>query len=513
MSQGVAALTAFMGDSGEEDRFFREMMDALPVAVYVTDAEGRLTYFNRAAVQLSGRVPVLGTDRWCVTWKLFSSDGAPLPHDQCPMAVALKGGEAPLDIECIAERPDGTRFWFTPRLAVRRDAQGRITAGINLLFDITARKNAEIEAAEHFRAIVETTPECVQLVAPDGTLLFMNTPGLAMFDASSPQALIGKKIYNLIAAEDRDRYRHFNERICAGEKGALEFDVVGLHGRRSRMETHAAPLRQAGGVTVQLGITRNITERKRNERAVQLLSAIVDSSNDAIISKDLNGTITSWNKSAERLFGYTAPEAVGQSITMLIPPDRQNEEPDILAHLRRGERIQQFETVRRRKDGVLLDVALTISPVKDSEGNVVGASKVARDITESKRSEAALLASEARFRQLADAMPQIVWTARGDGTRDYYNERWYQFSGFSPDMPGDASWLHILHPDDIERSVESWKSAVQSGSAFNIEYRLWDRREHRWRWFVDRALPVRDAGGNIVKWFGSSIDIDDQKAH
>jgi len=163
-----------------------------------------------------------------------------------------------------------------------------------------------------------------------------------------------------------------------------------------------------------LAITRDITDRKRADDASLLLSAIVDSSDDAILSKDLNGVITSWNKSAERVFGYTAAEAVGQYVaTLLIPADRQEEEPHILARLRAGERVDHFETKRRRKDGTLLDISLTISPVKDSWGRIIGASKIARDISENKRLQGVLLASEARFRQLADAMPQIVDCAPG----------------------------------------------------------------------------------------------------
>ena len=261
----------------------REILDALPVALYITDAEGRLTYFNSAAVALSGRAPELGVDKWCVTWKIFLADGTPLPHDQCPMAVALKGGEIVEGIECLAERPDGTRFWFTPYPAVLRDSQGRITGGINLLVDITSRK--------------------------------------------------------------------------------LEQDKA----------------RQAG----------------------LLLGAIVDSSDDAIISKDLNGTITSWNKSAERLFGYTAEEIIGRPVTLLIPPDRLEEEPRIIARLKAGERVDHFETIRRRKDGTLLDISLTISPVRDAKGNIIGASKIARDITERRHAEAEILRANRDLEQFA----------------------------------------------------------------------------------------------------------------
>ena len=135
-----------------------------------------------------------------------------------------------------------------------------------------------------------------------------------------------------------------------------------------------------------------------------LLAAIVDSSDDAIVSKNLNGIISSWNKSAERLFGYRASEAIGQHITLIIPREHRDEEIMILERLKRGERVDHFETVRIRKDGTTLEVSLTISPVKDSSGRVVGASKVARDITEQKRIERALRQSEERLRELAQGL-------------------------------------------------------------------------------------------------------------
>ncbi|HWB82597.1 MAG TPA: PAS domain S-box protein [Bryobacteraceae bacterium] len=685
----VKALTALFAAGTEAGGLFRTMAEALPVAIYMTDSAGRLTYFNDAAIKLSGGELELGAAHWCMAWKLFLPDGAPLPYEECPIALALKGESALTGIECMAERPDGTRFWFTPYSAVLRDSEGRITGGIHLLVDITKGKNAKIEANEQFRAIVETTPECVKIVKPDGTLLFMNAPGLALVGAATPEAVIGKSIYDLIAPEDRDRFRKFNERVCGGAKAVLEFDIISLQGVRGHMESHAAPFRHVDGSIVQLAITRNMTRRVDDERASLLLKAIVDSSDDAIISKDLDGTITSWNKSAERIFGYTAKEAIGQSITILIPDDRLDEETNILSRLRRGERVDHFETIRRRKDGALLDVSLTISPVKDAQGIDIGASKIARDVSESKRTErairtlnaqlttdlsamtrmqllstrlmqvedfpvlldeilgtgveitgsdmgniqlledgvlkiaahrgfgasfldffrhvhageaacglamqsgarvivedivvspifagtpalavmlgagvrsvqstplvsrggqvlgifsthyrsprkpgdrelrlmdilarqtadlierkraeAALLASEARFRQLADAMPQIVWTTRPDGYCDYFNERWYQFSGFDRHTFGDQGWQPILHPEDLPACREAWSTAIATGNLFNIEYRFWDRQEFRWRWFMSRALPVRDAGGHIVKWFGSSTDIDDQK--
>jgi PAS domain S-box-containing protein len=184
-------------------------------------------------------------------------------------------------------------------------------------------------------------------------------------------------------------------------------DILTLIRQRKDVQNHEARLRCRDGsiktvLIDSIGVwrddeyvhthcfTRDITEQRSAELASRHLAAIVESSDDAILSKDLNGVITSWNRGAERIFGYTADETVGRPVTILIPPDRLREEVEILARLRRGERVDHFETLRRCKDGRLLNVSLTISPVLDSRGRIVGASKIARDITEKKRAEAAL---------------------------------------------------------------------------------------------------------------------------
>jgi PAS domain S-box-containing protein len=243
-----------------------EILESLAVAVYITDAEGRITFYNQAAADLWGHRPRLGTDSWCGSWRLYWPDGAPMAHHECPMAIAIKEGRPIRDVEAVLERPDGVRITFRPYPTPLKDEAGRVIGAINLLIDLTSMKQAEIESAR--------------------------------------------------------------------------------------------------------------------------LAAIVVSSDDAIVGKTLEGRVTSWNAGATRIFGYEAQEMIGQSITKIIPPELRQEEDVILAKLKRGEHIDHYETVRMAKDGRRLNISLSVSPVLDKTGRIIGASKIARDITERKRVEA-----------------------------------------------------------------------------------------------------------------------------
>lgn len=324
----------------DNERQLRDLIEAMPAAVYTTDAEGHITMFNRAAVEFSGRTPQIGTDSWCVTWKLYWPDGTRLPHDQCPMALALKEGRALRGYEAIAERPDGTRVNFMPFPTPLHDKDGRLVGAVNMLVDITERKKAEEASAR--------------------------------------------------------------------------------------------------------------------------LAAIVKSSSDAIISKDLNGIIKTWNSAAERVFGYSAEEIVGKSIITLIPPERQHEEAEILRRIRSGQMVEHFETVRQRKDGGLFDVSLTISPVRNSRGEIVGASKILRDISEQKRDARRLQQRRERLEFLSETLGDLLNASNPAaiirdllpkmatrlGADTYFN--------YMVDKDGNGLKLQAYSgiPEDVARSIE-----------------------------------------------------------
>jgi PAS domain S-box-containing protein len=195
-------------------------------------------------------------------------------------------------------------------------------------------------------------------------------------------------------------------------------------GSRVKLSPHATLLYDASGnVTGAVNWLEDVTDRERSDVYAQRLAAIVENSNDAVISKDVNGIINSWNQGAQRLFGYSAEDVVGKSITILIPPDRLDEERTILERIRRGENVEHYETVRRRKDGTVVDISLTVSPVRNAEGKIVGASKVARDITENKRAQQQrdLLLREMIHRTknlLSIAASLVVLGGRSARTRD-----------------------------------------------------------------------------------------------
>ena len=190
------------------------------------------------------------------------------------------------------------------------------------------------------------------------------------------------------------------------------------------------------------------------------LSAIVDSSTDAIVSKDVFGVIESWNKSAERMFGYTADEAIGQSIRMIIPPERQHEEDRILSRIRQGQRVEHFGTVRRHKHGHLIDISLTISPIIDEKGKIVGASKIARDITLQKQSERALLEYQQRLAVTLESIGNAVITTDTKQRITFVNAAAEALLGYSQGALNDRPLSQALrlvngntrHP--VENSVE-----------------------------------------------------------
>jgi PAS domain S-box-containing protein len=281
--------------------------------------------------------------------------------------------------------------------------------GVGVLdeFSAIARELGQFEAEDSLvrmlASLVTASHEFIGIADLEGNALFVNEAGRNLVGLPSLEAVRSTRIIDYFSADDQGRV--LNEVLAAvRDSGFWEGELKFRNFQTEQLIPvlyNIFPVRDSTGAITAYGtVTRNLTERKSAEQRLGSLASIVESSDDAIVSKNLDGIITSWNRGAERIFGYTAAEAVGQPITFVIPADRQSEERDILTRIKRGEHIDHFETVRRRKDGSLIVVSLTVSPVRNAEGLVIGASKIGRDITEQKRSQEqiATLAREAEHR-------------------------------------------------------------------------------------------------------------------
>ena len=240
------------------------------------------------------------------------------------------------------------------------------------------------------------------------------------------------------------------------------------------------------------------------------LAWIVDSSDDAIISKNLDGVILTWNAAARRLFGYSEDEMVGQPITLIVPSALHGEEEEMLARLRRGERIERYQTRRLTRDGRCLDVAITASPVRDGDGTIIGVSKIIRNITEVKQTEAALRESEGRFRLIANLAPVTIWMTDPEANCIFLNQPRQEFTGRPVDAALGRGWLDDLHPEDAERSWDVFVSAFNRREPFRMEYRV-RRHDGAYRWFVATGVPRHHSDGSFAGYIGSALDIDDRR--
>jgi PAS domain S-box-containing protein len=277
--------------------------------------------------------------------------------------------------------------------------------------DLLARQGADFverqradkalrRAEEDLRDFVENASIGMHWLGPEGIILWANRTELEMLGYTADE-YVGHHIAEFHV--DRVAIQEILQRLARGEiLPEYEARLRRKDGSIRDVTVNSNVLWEGGKLIHTRSFTRDVSDQKQAEQARATLAAIVESSDDAIVSKDLDGVIRSWNRGAERLFGYAAEEAVGRSITMLIPPDRLHEEQHVLSCIRRGESIGHYETVRRRKDGTFLDISLTVSPILGARGRIVGASKIARDITERKRT-AALVASQKQAFEMAAA--------------------------------------------------------------------------------------------------------------
>ena len=267
---------------------------------------------------------------------------------------------------------------------------------------------------------------------------------------------------------------------------------------------------ESGKARRAVGAMEDVTARKAAERAATRLAAIVAASDDAIVAKTLDGVVTGWNPAAELMFGYSEQEMLGQSIFVLIPPELHDAERDILARIRRGERVDFADTVRIRKDGTPINIALSVAPVWDSSGLVVGASSIKRDITQRKRAEAELVRREQRYRALVAATTSVEWLATPEGHFQGEQSSWRRYTGQTAGDQAGLGWTDAIHPEDRQSFRAGWRQALERHTLWETRLRLWSEQHRGYRHAVLRAVPNITPDGTVLEWIGAVTDIEDR---
>ena len=398
----VTAEVVALRKLAESEARAARILQSIGDAVIVTDDSGCVTNMNHIAEKLTGWTQNEAQGQLLSTVFHIVDEKLRVPVESPVDKVRRLGTIVGLANHTLLIRKDGTETAIDDSGAPIRDDDGKLT-GIVLVFrDITERKLAEkatLQArARAFEALQQAPVLFALLEGPDHVFTMVNPPYNRLINHRD---VLGKPVRLALPEAVGQGYIDILDKVYLGEPfigNGIRFTVqaVGdLPSDERYLDFVYQPMREADGTVSGIIVVGNdVTDRQVAEAAMQRLAAIVDSSDDVILSKDLDGIITSWNPAAKRLFGYSSEEMIGESILKLIPDDLRSEEKTIIESIRAGRPVEHFETVRLTKDGRLVEVALTVSPIKDDQGVVIGASKILRDVSDRKRIEQSLVQAE-----------------------------------------------------------------------------------------------------------------------
>ncbi len=428
----------------------------------------------------------------------------------------LAGETSEFEVEFRGRHKDGSYRWTLARGVAVRDAGGKPIRFVGSTVDITDRKRAEEalrESEERFRGTFENAAVGIAHTHSEGRFLHVNEKFCAIVGYPREE-LLEKTWHDITHPDDLAASIDVSAAALRGEPPGLPLEKRYLRKDGSLVWGELVISLQwdaAGAPGYLIAIIQDISRRKRLEEALReserRFRTFVDHATDAFFLQDDQFVVVDVNRQACQSLGYTRDELVGMTPLDFDPDVTPATLEEFGRRLDTGEMLV-FESRHRRKDGSVFPVEVRGRPFWEGGRRLTVA--LARDITEHKQAEEALRESERRFRILAEALPHMVWTAEPDGATDYYNARTTEYTGLTSEQLRGWGWRSTIHPEDLARCLELWTRSIATGEPYEIEF-LVRRADGAFRWHLARALALRDDSGRITKWFGSCIDIDDQK--